>query len=1040
MVSVISENRQLQNGDCSLTIAPPKYKRRKVYAVRDFPPGCGRNIAPINSDAKEVENGGQMMGETSKDAEPSGPKEVGLCDAEGKGVLEGVVQSQYHDIPDCSRSPKATSSFEKSKKIIENGLPKENPTFSQDLQKMEEEESALRDEIHDPSKDKTKVMVESPGATGNNSVLDLQEAATDIKSKVLVEGTNLEMSSPPHYPIPSTVLWKERKFPPQRRVSALRDFPPGCGRDMQPQSEVEVKQLGLDITDASAHREVVQNDENQPGDSDAVNASRDNVKVVSEKREDEIECQCEAVKGTSPKVNMHASRIGECLETEGQEETYEVKSAEQNIRLIEKEECDGKDVRDVEYSEDAVDKELIVYVKDKNKKRSSIAVSHDDNESLLESAAGLEMAENVVVVQGLMAVSNHPWTKAKHAVKSRPSVISVKRSKGKKHDYARRDKLKGSPNDGTESMGNLGESSKMIVPYLRETEMKEVSHVLRDEGDSTENEESLDDFQLVPRKREFDVTLPPFGAGSSDEKGARIKVRETLRLFHAIVRKLQQGEQSSSKSKDQENASKRIDLRASSILKAHGKVVNTSKKSIVGPVPGVEVGDIFNFRIELSFIGLHRPPQAGIDYVKQVDQIIATSIVASGGYANDVDSSDVLVYTGQGGNARGGDKGPEDQKLERGNLALKNSKDVKNFVRVIRGFKETKSLETADGKCKISATYTYDGLYTVEKYWHDIGTHGKLVYKFELRRVPGQPELAWKEMKQSNKFKVREGRCVLDISEGKETFAISAINTIDDEKPPPFTYITSMMYPDWCQPLPPKGCYCKDGCSDSGHCACAIKNGGEIPYNYNGAIVEAKPLVYECGPSCKCPPTCHNRVSQYGIKFPLEIFKTEARGWGVRSLSSIPSGSFICEYIGELLDDKEAEQRTGNDEYLFDIGQNYNDPTLWDGLSDMMPDLASSSSDVVQNVGFTIDAAKYGNIGRFINHSCSPNLYAQNVLYDHEDKRIPHIMLFAAENIPPLQELTYHYNYTIDEVFDHEGNIKKKSCLCGSSECTGRMY
>ncbi|KAL9451820.1 hypothetical protein AB3S75_013402 [Citrus x aurantiifolia] len=37
----------------------------------------------------------------------------------------------------------------------------------------------------------------------------------------------------------------------------------------------------------------------------------------------------------------------------------------------------------------------------------------------------------------------------------------------------------------------------------------------------------------------------------------------------------------------------------------------------------------------------------------------------------------------------------------------------------------------------------------------------------------------------------------------------------------------------------------------------------------------------------------------------------------------------------------------------------------------------------------------------------------------------------------PLQELTYHYSYMIDQVYDSSGNIKKKSCFCGSSECTG---
>ncbi|GAY68847.1 hypothetical protein CUMW_267360 [Citrus unshiu] len=223
------------------------------------------------------------------------------------------------------------------------------------------------------------------------------------------------------------------------------------------------------------------------------------------------------------------------------------------------------------------------------------------------------------------------------------------------------------------------------------------------------------------------------------------------------------------------------------------------------------------------------------------------------------------------------------------------------------------------------------------------------------------------------------------------------------------------------------------GVQSWGKCACVAKIGGELPYNHNGAFVQAKPLVYESGPSCKCPPSCYNRVCQQGIKVQFEIFKNEARGWGVRYLNSIPSGSFICEYAGELLEEKEAERRTSNDEYLFDVRNNYNDGSLWGGLSNVMPDAPSSSCGVVEDGGFTIDAVEYGNVGRFVNHSCSPTLYAQNVLYDHEDKRMPHVMLFAAENIPPLQELTYHYNYVIDQVYDSSGNIKKKSCFCATS-------
>ncbi|XP_010677133.2 histone-lysine N-methyltransferase, H3 lysine-9 specific SUVH6 [Beta vulgaris subsp. vulgaris] len=545
--------------------------------------------------------------------------------------------------------------------------------------------------------------------------------------------------------------------------------------------------------------------------------------------------------------------------------------------------------------------------------------------------------------------------------------------------------------------------------------VKDINNKKKSTGYSSSNMKWLEKGNCSPYKRDN-----------------RRKVRDTLRLFHTVLRKLVQANET--KKMGRVDASIQINA-ALQIFKDHGKYVNTKKK--VGPVPGVEVGDLFKYRVELAIIGLHKPLQSGIDFVKLDDEYVAISVVASGRYDNDVGNSDVLIYVGQGGNVAGGCKYLEDQKLERGNLALKNSIDKKNPVRVIRGFKERKM---SGGKRTTTPSYTYDGLYTVKKYWRDTGPQGKLIYKFELRRAPNQPELIRKRVKQSNKSKKWEGSCINDISKGKEPTPICAVNTIDNEKPPPFTYITAVMYPDWCRPIPPKGCDCKDSCADSKHCACSLKNGGKIPYNYSGAIVEEKSLAYECGPSCNCPPTCHNRVSQHGIKLPLEIFKTESKGWGLRSLSSIPSGSFVCEYIGELLDDKEAEQRVGNDEYLFDIGQNYSDPTLREELSALMPDKPSSCRDVVENVGFTLDAGIYGNVGRFINHSCSPNLFAQNVLYDHDDKRIPHIMMFACENIPPLQELTYHYNYAIDQVFDFEGKIKKKSCHCGSSECSGRMY
>ena len=63
--------------------------------------------------------------------------------------------------------------------------------------------------------------------------------------------------------------------------------------------------------------------------------------------------------------------------------------------------------------------------------------------------------------------------------------------------------------------------------------------------------------------------------------------------------------------------------------------------------------------------------------------------------------------------------------------------------------------------------------------------------------------------------------------------------------------------------------------------------------------------------------TCHNRVLQHGITVRLQAFRVYGMGWGIRALQNIPKGSFICEYVGEIISDSEAETR--EDSYLFDL-------------------------------------------------------------------------------------------------------------------------
>ncbi|KAM0910124.1 hypothetical protein ACQ4PT_014381 [Festuca glaucescens] len=495
---------------------------------------------------------------------------------------------------------------------------------------------------------------------------------------------------------------------------------------------------------------------------------------------------------------------------------------------------------------------------------------------------------------------------------------------------------------------------------------------------------------------------------------ARETVMKTLQDLRLIYKKLSH---ELAKSKDA------LDLQAYKIFRDRFPA-RCDDKRYVGNVPGVHVGDIFHVRVELCVVGLHRPHRLGIDHIKDANgTCIAVSIVAYARFSDIKNNLDALVYSGSM-------TATINQKIDGTNLALKKSMDTNTPVRVIHGF-STKG--NSQRKMLV-----YGGLYLVEKYWRERESEDRYVYMFRMRRMAGQKHVDIEEILKSGHTEPYDGVIMKDISQGLERIPIPVVNSISDECPMPYVYMSCLKYPSNYQPAPPAGCACVGGCSASKRCACAAKNGGEIPFNDKGRIIVAKPLVYECGPSCKCPPTCHNRVGQKGMKFRLQVFKTKSMGWGVKTLEFIPSGSFVCEYIGEVLDDEEAQKRM-TDEYLFAIGHNYYDEALWEGLSRSIPSLQKGPGED-EDAGFAVDASNMGNFAKFINHSCTPNLYAQNVLYDHDDKSAPHIMFFACEDIPPGQELAYHYNYAIDQVHDANGNIKKKKCLCGSLECDGWLY
>lgn len=146
---------------------------------------------------------------------------------------------------------------------------------------------------------------------------------------------------------------------------------------------------------------------------------------------------------------------------------------------------------------------------------------------------------------------------------------------------------------------------------------------------------------------------------------------------------------------------------------------------IFGHVLGYPVGSLFASRTALAESGVHRPPMAGISGSESEG---ADSIVVSGGYEDDEDYGDVIVYTGHGGNDTATKKQIADQEFKRGNLALARSCDEGLPVRIVRGAGGAREHSPVTG-------FRYDGLYRVDQYWHKIGRSGFRIYQYRLVRI-----------------------------------------------------------------------------------------------------------------------------------------------------------------------------------------------------------------------------------------------------------------------------------------------------------------
>ncbi|VUZ57572.1 unnamed protein product [Hymenolepis diminuta] len=158
--------------------------------------------------------------------------------------------------------------------------------------------------------------------------------------------------------------------------------------------------------------------------------------------------------------------------------------------------------------------------------------------------------------------------------------------------------------------------------------------------------------------------------------------------------------------------------------------------------------------------------------------------------------------------------------------------------------------------------------------------------------------------------------------------------------------------------------------------------------------------------NCKFGPLCRNQFFTQRTYPKQEMFYTDSRrGWGARTLQFIPKDEFVNEYVGELIDEAESRRRT-------DFAKENNVKCTYIMALDHR----------------YVDAGPKGNMSRFYNHSCDPNLSAHiwNVKGDFR------IGLFAVRDIQPGEELTFNYN-------SYSNGVSMGKCHCGAPNCQGIM-
>ena len=139
----------------------------------------------------------------------------------------------------------------------------------------------------------------------------------------------------------------------------------------------------------------------------------------------------------------------------------------------------------------------------------------------------------------------------------------------------------------------------------------------------------------------------------------------------------------------------------------------------------------------------------------------------------------------------------------------------------------------------------------------------------------------------------------------------------------------------------------------------------------------------------------------------IQVRRSGVHGKGVFAVQKIAEGETIIEYVGEVINWKEALRRHPHDPkdpnhtFYFHVDEDH-----------------------------VIDAKVGGNSSRWINHSCDANCEA-----DEDEGRV---FIKALRNIKPGEELNYDYGLIIDEPYTRKLKAEYP-CWCGAKLCRGTL-